>query len=96
MVFRTRDNIDREVKRMKNIYSCNHYKTNINLNLTCTKYHMRCLLLGSLDCSDYDDTKDCRTCRRLTIETYDGVCEIYGLINNVKRSCQYWENGEGK
>lgn len=41
-----------------------------------------------------DEIHDCSNCARLDIETFTGVCSKFGVINDVKVDCNFWEKGE--
>ena len=38
-----------------------------------------------------EDVKDCTTCGLFDIETFTGVCQKFGILNDVKVDCNFWE-----
>ena len=76
-------------------YKCNNYTKNDNLNKTC-KNSSRCELIDNDNCYQFDNTKDCSTCKRLTIETYTGVCDLFGVLNSCMNKCNYYQGDSSK
>lgn len=41
-----------------------------------------------------EEVKECTNCAKFDIETFTGVCSKFGIINDVKVDCSFWEKGE--
>lgn len=76
---------------MQHLYNCIHHTPNDNLNKTCCN-NKRCLLISyEHKCRDYDDTKDCTTCKHAHLESFYMVCDIDGVVDKCVENCKNWQ-----
>lgn len=48
------------------------------------------------DSNHKEEVHDCSTCDRLEIESMTGVCNKFGIIQDVKVDCNYWASKGGE